>query len=222
MSSHHDPRYLTTRRRHRPAGRPPAEAPRPLDRRRRRRRRRCAPRLLSTWRGSEASVSASRLRIAEVTRGTLVRDASVNGRVVAAVSPTLYAKAAGHRQPEGRRRRHRQEGPGAGRARIARPGRRAEARDARPTKQLKAEVGAPADPGAQAEAAGAEATPTPPRSSACPPSARWSATSSVAPGRRHRQDRLPEGQGRAAVGRDPRQARRRRPPRWKATTSRWH
>lgn len=50
--------------------------------------------LLSNWRGSEASVSAARLRIAEVTRGTLVRDASVNGRVVAAVSPTLYAKAA--------------------------------------------------------------------------------------------------------------------------------
>lgn len=49
--------------------------------------------LFSTWRGSEASVSAARLRIAEVTRGTLVRDASVNGRVVAAVSPTLYAKA---------------------------------------------------------------------------------------------------------------------------------
>ncbi|MFC0679747.1 efflux RND transporter periplasmic adaptor subunit [Lysobacter korlensis] len=37
------------------------------------------------------SVDADRLRIAEVTRGTLVRDASVNGRVVAAVSPTLYA-----------------------------------------------------------------------------------------------------------------------------------
>jgi HlyD family secretion protein len=50
--------------------------------------------LVSTWRSSEASVSASRLRVAEVTRGTLVRDASVNGRVVAAVSPTLYAKAA--------------------------------------------------------------------------------------------------------------------------------
>ncbi|WP_426176473.1 efflux RND transporter periplasmic adaptor subunit [Massilia sp. TWR1-2-2] len=49
--------------------------------------------LLTTWRGSEHSVSASRLRIAEVTRGTLVRDASVNGRVVAAISPTLYATA---------------------------------------------------------------------------------------------------------------------------------
>jgi HlyD family secretion protein len=49
--------------------------------------------LFTTWRSSEGSVSAARLRIAEVTRGTLVRDASVNGRVVAAVSPTLYAKA---------------------------------------------------------------------------------------------------------------------------------
>jgi HlyD family secretion protein len=49
--------------------------------------------LLSAWRASEHSVSAARLRIAEVTRGTLVRDASVNGRVVAAVSPTLYASA---------------------------------------------------------------------------------------------------------------------------------
>jgi HlyD family secretion protein len=39
-------------------------------------------------------VDASRLRIAAVTRGTLVRDASANGRVVAAVSPTLYAPVA--------------------------------------------------------------------------------------------------------------------------------
>jgi HlyD family secretion protein len=49
--------------------------------------------LLSAWRSSEHSVSAARLRIAEVGRGTLVRDASVNGRVVAAVSPTLYSTA---------------------------------------------------------------------------------------------------------------------------------
>jgi len=47
--------------------------------------------LVSTYRGSDQSVSGSRLRIAEVTRGTLVRDASVNGRVVAAISPTLYS-----------------------------------------------------------------------------------------------------------------------------------
>ena len=50
--------------------------------------------LFSAWDGSEHSVSSSRLRIADVTRGTLVRDAAVNGRVVAAVSPTLYATAA--------------------------------------------------------------------------------------------------------------------------------
>jgi HlyD family secretion protein len=50
--------------------------------------------LAATWMGSERSVDGSRLRIAEVTRGTLIRDAAVNGRVVAAVSPTLYAPAA--------------------------------------------------------------------------------------------------------------------------------
>ncbi len=49
--------------------------------------------LISIWSGSSRSVDGARLRIAEVTRGTLVRDASVNGRVVAAVSPTLYAPA---------------------------------------------------------------------------------------------------------------------------------
>jgi len=51
--------------------------------------------LLSSWRGSSQSVSAARLRIATVTHGTLVRDASVNGKVVAAISPTLYATAVG-------------------------------------------------------------------------------------------------------------------------------
>ena len=49
--------------------------------------------LYAAWSGSEHSVSASRVRIAEVGRGTLVRDAAVNGRVVAAVSPTLYSTA---------------------------------------------------------------------------------------------------------------------------------
>ncbi|WP_426340989.1 efflux RND transporter periplasmic adaptor subunit [Pseudoduganella sp. S-14] len=47
--------------------------------------------LLKSWSGSEQSVSAARLRIGEVTRGTLIRDAAVNGRIVAAVSPTLYS-----------------------------------------------------------------------------------------------------------------------------------
>lgn len=50
--------------------------------------------LLAGWRSSAMAANASRLRIAPVTQGTLVRDASVNGRVVAAVSPTLYAPAA--------------------------------------------------------------------------------------------------------------------------------
>jgi HlyD family secretion protein len=49
--------------------------------------------LVSKWDASGKSVNGARLRIAEVTRGTLVRDASVNGRVVAAVSPTLYSTA---------------------------------------------------------------------------------------------------------------------------------
>lgn len=51
--------------------------------------------LLSGWLGSASAVSADRLRFAEVERGLLVRDATANGRVVAAVSPTLYAPAGG-------------------------------------------------------------------------------------------------------------------------------
>jgi HlyD family secretion protein len=47
------------------------------------------------WIGAERAVSSDRLRIAEVRRGTLVRDVSVQGRIVAAVSPTLYAPVAG-------------------------------------------------------------------------------------------------------------------------------
>ncbi len=44
---------------------------------------------------SDSSASLSRLRIAEVKRGTLVRDVSVQGSVVAAIRPTLYATNAG-------------------------------------------------------------------------------------------------------------------------------
>lgn len=47
------------------------------------------------WLGAERSVSGDRLRVAQVRRGTLVRDVSVQGRIVAAVSPTLYAQVAG-------------------------------------------------------------------------------------------------------------------------------
>ena len=51
--------------------------------------------LVSGWVGGGRSVDASRLRIAEVTRGDLVRDIRADGRVIAANSPTLYAVAAG-------------------------------------------------------------------------------------------------------------------------------
>lgn len=47
------------------------------------------------WLAAEKSIDRSRLRIAKVERGTLVRDVVADGRVVAANSPTLYAVAAG-------------------------------------------------------------------------------------------------------------------------------
>jgi HlyD family secretion protein len=47
------------------------------------------------WLASERSFDRSRLRIAAVHRGTLVRDVVADGRVVAANNPTLYAIAAG-------------------------------------------------------------------------------------------------------------------------------
>jgi HlyD family secretion protein len=50
---------------------------------------------LATWLSAEASVSADRIRTAVVTRGDLLRDLNVQGRVVAAVSPTLYSPATG-------------------------------------------------------------------------------------------------------------------------------
>ena len=49
--------------------------------------------VLTAWSSGVQSVNGVRLRVAPVTRGTLVRDASVNGRIVAAVSPTLYSTA---------------------------------------------------------------------------------------------------------------------------------
>ena len=49
--------------------------------------------LVAAWANTSHSVNGARLRIASVERGTLVRDAVVNGRVVAAISPTLYAPA---------------------------------------------------------------------------------------------------------------------------------
>ncbi len=51
--------------------------------------------VISGWTSGGRSFDASRLRIAEVKRGDLVRDLSADGRVIAANSPTLYAIAAG-------------------------------------------------------------------------------------------------------------------------------
>ncbi len=50
---------------------------------------------LQRWAGSSISVPKDRLRVAVVERANLVRDVSVQGRVVAAVSPSLFAPAAG-------------------------------------------------------------------------------------------------------------------------------
>lgn len=47
------------------------------------------------WAGSSVTVPLDRLRLADVTVSDLVRDVSVQGRVVAAVSPTLFAPAEG-------------------------------------------------------------------------------------------------------------------------------
>lgn len=48
------------------------------------------------WANATVSVPLDRVRTAVVTQGDLVRDVSVQGRVVAAVSPTLYATASGN------------------------------------------------------------------------------------------------------------------------------
>lgn len=50
---------------------------------------------ISKWSQAEASVPRDRLRLSTVQVGDLVRDVSIQGRVIAAVSPTLYAPAQG-------------------------------------------------------------------------------------------------------------------------------
>ena len=49
--------------------------------------------LLRTYGNSSKSINSARIKVAQVTRGTLVRDVAVNGRMVAAISPTLYSTA---------------------------------------------------------------------------------------------------------------------------------
>ena len=51
--------------------------------------------LAHAWSRSQYSVSAERLQIATVERGRFVRDVSADGTVVAPISPTLFAIAAG-------------------------------------------------------------------------------------------------------------------------------
>ncbi len=50
---------------------------------------------ISRWSQAQESVSGERLRTAVVSQGDFVRDISVQGRVVAAISPTLYATQSG-------------------------------------------------------------------------------------------------------------------------------
>lgn len=47
------------------------------------------------WANASVSIPYDRVRTATVARGDLVRDVSVQGRIVAAVSPTLYASESG-------------------------------------------------------------------------------------------------------------------------------
>lgn len=49
--------------------------------------------LLKAFANTTKSINSSRIKIAQVTRGDLVRDVAVNGRMVAAISPTLYSTA---------------------------------------------------------------------------------------------------------------------------------
>jgi HlyD family secretion protein len=50
---------------------------------------------LARWAKAERTVSLDQVRLAQVTRGLFVRDVSVDGQVVAAVSPTLYSDVNG-------------------------------------------------------------------------------------------------------------------------------
>ena len=50
---------------------------------------------LQRWAGSSTSVPRDRLRLATVTRTDLVRDVSVQGRIVASISPSLFAPVDG-------------------------------------------------------------------------------------------------------------------------------
>lgn len=50
---------------------------------------------LRRWSNAEKSVDASRIRVGEVMRGELIRDAAADGRIVAALHPTLFSPTQG-------------------------------------------------------------------------------------------------------------------------------
>ena len=50
---------------------------------------------ISNWSSSDRSVNLSRVRIADVARGEFIRDVSLQGNIIAANSPKLYAPAVG-------------------------------------------------------------------------------------------------------------------------------
>ena len=66
---------------------------------------------LRRWTRAERTVSLASLRIGTVERGDLVRDASAQGKIVAALHPTLFAPGPGDRLAEGEGGRHGEEGP---------------------------------------------------------------------------------------------------------------
>jgi len=51
--------------------------------------------MITRWSRADRSVAAASVRVGEVTRGTLVRDTSAQGRIVASLHPTLFAPAPG-------------------------------------------------------------------------------------------------------------------------------
>ena len=69
--------------------------------------------LIRAWSNSNHVIAADRLRIVTVANGHFVRDVAAQGTVIAAVNPTLFAIAPGHRQLLGACGRYRHEEPGA-------------------------------------------------------------------------------------------------------------
>jgi HlyD family secretion protein len=51
--------------------------------------------VFNRWSNSQVSVSEQRIRTAEVVKGDFIRDLSIQGRVVASISPRLYSPAQG-------------------------------------------------------------------------------------------------------------------------------